>query len=122
MAKKDFNSGPSGREQISYLFEKNGAAGTYIASTPIAGGDSEMRKDEGPRKTAPLLPNFRPEGYHYVGFSYSHLQPDRVIPLRDRERAWRYRLNAYLAVPHQGSSFPDVLEPYHYDPNVFPTH
>jgi RHS repeat-associated protein len=74
MAAKGYSTGPEGREQISYLFEKDGAAGRYIASAPIAGADREMRKDEnGPRKSVPLLPSFIPKGYHYVGFAYSHL-------------------------------------------------
>src|SRR5207247_511672 len=36
MAAKGYSTGPEGREQISYLFEKDGAAARYIASQRIA--------------------------------------------------------------------------------------
>jgi hypothetical protein len=124
MAKMAFNTGPKGQEQISWLFEKNDTLGAYAASVPIPGGaEPKQFKEEGnqPRLGVSAKPTFIPKGYHYVGFAYSHLQPDRAIPLIDRQRAWRFRLDAYLAVPHQGSGFPDVVKPYHYDPNVFPT-
>jgi RHS repeat-associated protein len=123
MAKMAFNTGPPGQEQISWLFEKNGTPGAYAASVPIPGGaEPKQFKEEGnqPRLGVSATPTFIPKGYHYVGFAYSHLVADKVIPLIDRQRAWRNRFDAYLAVPHQGSSFPDVLKPYHYDPNVFP--
>jgi RHS repeat-associated protein len=124
MARMAFNTGPRGQEQISWLFEKNGTPGAYAASVPIAGGaEPKQFKEEGnqPRLGVSAKPTFIPKGYHYVGFAYSHLLADKIIPLIDRQRAWRNRLDVYLAVPHQGSSFPDVLKPYHYDPNVFPT-
>jgi uncharacterized protein RhaS with RHS repeats len=124
MAKLAFNTGPRGQEQISWLFEKDGRPGAYAASVPIPGGaEPKQFKEEGnaPRLGVSATPTFIPKGYHYVGFAYSHLLADKVIPLIDRQRAWHNRLDAYLAVPHQGSSFPDVLQPYHYDPNVFPT-
>jgi RHS repeat-associated protein len=124
MAKMAFNTGPPGQEQISWLFEKNGTPGAYAASVPTPGGaEPKQFKEEGnaPRLGVSATPTFIPKGYHYVGFAYSHLLADKVIPLIDRQRAWRNRLDAYLAVPHQGTSFPDVLQPYHYDPNVFPS-
>lgn len=124
MATKAFNTGPRGQEQISWLFEKNGTPGAYAASVPIPGGaEPKQFKEEGnqPKLGVPSIPDFIPKGYHYVGFAYSHLLADKVIPLIDRQRAWRNRADAYMAVPHQGSSFPDIAKPYHYDPNVFPT-
>jgi RHS repeat-associated protein len=127
MARLAFNTGPPGQEQISWLFEKNGTPGAYAASVPIPGGaEPKQVKEEGnqPKLGAVATPTFIPKGYHYVGFAYSHLQPDKVIPLADRERAWRNRLDAYLAVPQPGNGFsrmPRGLEPCHYDPNVFPT-
>jgi RHS repeat-associated protein len=124
MAKMAFNTGPRDQEQISWLFEKDGTPGAYAASVPIPGGaEPKQFKEEGnqPRLGVPSIPTFIPKGYHYVGFAYSHLLADKVIPLIDRQRAWRNRADAYMSVPRQGSSFPDVVKPYRYDPNVFPT-
>jgi len=124
MARMAFNTGPPGQEQISWLFEKNGTPGAYAASVPIPGGaEPKQFKEEGnqPRLGVPSIPTFIPKGYHYVGFGYSHLLADKVIPLIDRQRAWRNRADPYMSVPRQGSSFPDVVKPYRYDPNVFPT-
>jgi hypothetical protein len=124
MAKKAFETGPPGQEQISWLFEKNDTPGAYAASVPAPGGaEPKQFKEEGnqPRLGVSALPTFMPTGYHYVGFAYSHLLADKTVPLIDRQRAWSNRLDVYLAVPHQGSRVPDVLAPYHYNPNVFPT-